>query len=408
MRIAATLLLLASPLALAAPLLAQSVDDSDLGGRRLTTLELRSLEKEGRVEGGTNVYLLFPEAGPRPGTAGAVSGLLELADRQGAFHPARLSKARLIGSGAGPEWSDADGSGRFSLPIPSSPSGTYRVRASLDNRFWAFRNPGGRSAAYEWESPPFTLSAGQGLELGALRPDPASENGKLGVLHLTYLEALDLPQREADTDWWDRTLTVNWPGEADFFSPWGWSLTLTNAVAWDVVLHELGHAVMHGAMKASPAGGQHKIDECYNAALAWSEGWATFFAAAVRLSRDDSDAKFEFLVPRRAPIRIENVPDDVCKGESSEWRVASGLWDLLDTHPDGGDRLALPFQRIWTGLRGKSMGSMSSAWQLIAKDLGPLERRAGEDALIHNTLMPPRPALAVRMPAVPPDWLDKN
>lgn len=390
------------------PLAAQDIiDDSDLSPRGFSAQEAQRLGAEGRRAGKALVFPLSPAQAPVPipGAARSVTGTLTLADRKGTERPARLSRARLVGPGASESWADADPSGRFSLPVGENLSGTYRVRFSLDNRFWAFKNPAA-DASYEWESQAFSLPSGAGLDLGALQPDPASENGKLGVLHLAYLEALDLLQAQAGVSWWKNPLTVNWPGEANFFSPWGWSLTLTDPLAWDVDLHELGHAVQHGAMKAEPAGGQHKIDECYSPALAWSEGWATFFAGAVRLSQDDPDAKFEFLVPRRAPIRIENVPGDVCKGESSEWRVAAGLWDLLDTHEDGSDRFSMPFSRLWHGLAGESMGSLGSAWALISKELNPVERAAAEGSLIQNTLLPPRPALAVRMPAVPEGWLN--
>jgi hypothetical protein len=176
--------------------------------------------------------------------------------------------------------------------------------------------------------------------------------------------------------------------------------------------NELGHAVMDGAMDAHTSGGSHKIDECYSAGLAWSEGWASFFSAAVNLSPDDADAKFEFMVPRRAPIRIENVPADVCKGPTSEWRVFAGLWDLYDRHDDGGDRVALGFAPIWKGVTGGTTSSVVDAWNLIAKDLGPVTRRDGEDAMIWNTLLPARPAPAIpallsRVPAADFDGIGR-
>jgi hypothetical protein len=239
---------------------------------------------------------------------------------------------------------------------------------------------------YEWEAGPFAA----GTDAGPLSPVPGSENAKLGVLHLTYLDALDFLAREATDGWWKKPLTVVWPGGADYFEPGAWTLHLTDASAWDVVLHELGHAVMDGAMDARTSGGSHKIDECYSAGLAWSEGWATFFAGAVRLSPDDPDAKFEFLVPRRAPIRLENVPADVCRGPHNEWRVAAGLWDIYDRHPDEGDAAVLPFRTLWTGVTGGVTRSVGDAWTLTASRLDPLARRAGEDAMIANSLLSPR------------------
>ncbi len=200
-----------------------------------------------------------------------VSGTLVLADRQGLEHPGRLARALLIGPGTTGSWVDLDDQGHFIIPIPDSLSGPFRVRLSLDNRYWAFHNPNG-NVRYEWETSDIAIPVGAGADVGVVRPVAGSENSKLAVLHLTYLDALDFLAREGDASWWKNTLKINWPSTANFFSPWAWSLDLTDATHWDVVLHELGHAVQAGAMHARSAGGQHKIDECYSAALAWSRG----------------------------------------------------------------------------------------------------------------------------------------
>ncbi|MBI4422887.1 MAG: hypothetical protein HY554_04135, partial [Elusimicrobia bacterium] len=170
-------------------------------------------------------------------------------------------------------------------------------------------------------------------------------------------------------------------------------------------LHELGHAVMHAAMRAAGAGGPHKIDDCYGPALAWSEGWATFFAAAVHLEPSDPDARFEFLVPRRAPIRLENVPEDVCRGQANEWRVAAALWDLYDSHPDGADASSLPLGRLWTAWEGQRMGSLADYLKRLAPKLSPSERAAADASLRQNTMdeaVPPGGNLASRLPLSAP------
>lgn len=354
----------------------------------LSTQSERGLAVEGRSEKGARVFALG-SAGTS-GLAvkpGSVTGRLVLLDRSGNPKPARLAKVRLAGA-----WTQVADDGSFSLA--ASGAGPFRVRVSLDGPKWAFQSDGGD--AYEWESAPVAA----GADAGTLTPAAGSENAKLGVLHLTYLEAIDFLAREATTGWWNKPLTVVWPGGSDYFSPGEWTLHLTDPLAWDVVLHELGHAVMDGAMDARTSGGSHKIDECYSNGLAWSEGWASFFAAAVRLSPDDADAKFEFMVPRRAPIRVENVPADVCQGPASEWRVFAGLWDLYDRHDDGLDHLSLGFAPIWKGVTGGTTSSVLDAWSLIAQGLDPMARRGAENAMIQNTLLPARPAVA-KLPTLP-------
>ncbi len=355
----------------------ERIDDSDFSRPRVSIQSAAALPGEGRSDGAVTVFPLN-SAGPAAATAGKISGRFILAARDGAPHPARGAQVRAAGAAV---WTTVGDDGAFALDCVSS----CKIRFRLDNAHWAFRDAANRG--YEWEAGPFSAGAGAGV----LSPAPGTENAKLGVLHLTYLDALDFLANEAATDWWKSPLTVVWPGGSDYFSPGAWTLHLTDPLAWDVVLHELGHAVMDGAMDARTSGGSHKIDECYSAGLAWSEGWATFFAGAVRLSPDDADAKFEFLVPRRAPIRLENVPADVCAGPTSEWRVAAGLWDLYDRHGDGGDRVALPFRTIWAGVTGGVTSSVGDAWTLTAKGLDPLARRAGEDAMIANSLLAPRP-----------------
>lgn len=390
-------------LLLAAPISAQTINDSDLGGKPRPAAA-RRLGPESRREPGLMVFPLGLlgtkglQAAP-----GAVTGEIVLLDGGGVPKPARLSKVRLVGANAPETWTETDDSGRFSIAAGAALKGSFKVRVSLDNRYWTFHNPK-TDAGYQWESPEFPLAGNAGVDVGKLSPAAGSDNAKLGVLHLAYLDALDFLKRDADVDWWADPLTINWPGDADFFSPWSWSLDLTDATHWDVVLHELGHAVQARSMNIRAAGGSHKIDECYSPELAWSEGWASFFASAVRFERNDPDAKFQYMVPRRAPIRVENVPDDVCKGQASEWRVTAGLWDLIDTHDDGLDHFAMPFNQLWRSLRGQSMGSMTEAWSLISKSLDPGLRRGAEDALIQNTLLPARAQLSVSLPSQHPDF----
>ena len=355
----------------------ERIDDSDFSRPAVSIQAAATLPREGRADGPALVFPLIATGASVAATPGTITGRVLLPDRAGTLHPARLAKVRI---GASP-WAALADDGTFILAGVVTPQ---KIRVSLDNKYWSFESDSGK--AYEWGAGPF---AG-GTDAGDLSPAQGSENAKLGVLHLTYIEAVDFLAREATLSWWKEPLTVVWPGGSDYYT--SWTLHLTDPFAWDVVLHELGHAVMAGAMDARTSGGSHKIDECYSAGLAWSEGWAPYFAGAVRLSPYDPDAKFEFLVPRRAPIRLENVPADVCRGPNNEWRVAAGLWDLTDRHEDSGDLISLPFRALWAGITSGVTSNVNDAWALTAKTIDPLVRRAGEDALISNTLTAPRSA----------------
>ncbi|MCB0391636.1 MAG: hypothetical protein KDD58_10100 [Bdellovibrionales bacterium] len=132
-------------------------------------------------------------------------------------------------------------------------------------------------------------------------------------------------------DFWQKRINIEWPSNGDYY--WR-DVNITNGHHWDVVAHELGHAIYDQAQIGIFGGGMHKIDECYSHELALSEGWASFFAAWIKVDISDPNAAFEYLVPRRAPIQIENVPKDVCLGPTNEWRVTSYLWDFIDLNAE--------------------------------------------------------------------------
>lgn len=143
---------------------------------------------------------------------------------------------------------------------------------------------------------------------------------------------------------WNRKLNLIFPADGDYYSYR--SVHLTKGHYWDVVGHELGHAIYDMADIGVSAGGAHRIDECYTDALAISEGWASFFSAWVSVELNDPDAKFEYMVKRRAPLEIEHVPSDVCIGTNNEWRVYTFLWDIIDTNQDN-ESLNQSFQSLW-------------------------------------------------------------
>jgi thermitase len=168
---------------------------------------------------------------------------------------------------------------------------------------------------------------------------------------------------------WKRTIDFEWPAKGDYYSMD--RVRITRGDHWDVVGHEMGHAIYDQAGIGVFGGGQHYIDQCYTEAMAISEGWASFYSAWVALSLSDPDARFEYMVPRRAPIRIENIPADVCGKQTNEWRASGFFWDLVDLHADGEGEQS-PFARLWAdtaGARASSVGKIKA--RLIQKGWSP-------------------------------------
>jgi hypothetical protein len=161
---------------------------------------------------------------------------------------------------------------------------------------------------------------------------------------------------------WSNPIEFVWPADGDYYS-FG-TVHLTRGDHWDVVGHEMGHGIYDLGKLGAFGGGSHKIDECYSEALALSEGWASYFSAWVNVDLADSDAKFEFMVPRRAPLRFEAIPGDVCNGPTNEWRVTGFLWDLVDFSADN-EASEEPFSRLWRALQGSRTSGARSASRLF-------------------------------------------
>lgn len=155
-------------------------------------------------------------------------------------------------------------------------------------------------------------------------------------------------------DFIERKIKIKFPSDGDYYNG---SVNVTKGYQWDVVGHEIGHAIYSHAGIGRSAGGSHRIDECYSNTLALSEGWASFFSAWVSVDLSDPMAKFEYMVPRRAPLEIEHVPSDVCKGPTNEWRVYSFLWDLIDLNNDN-ENISISFKDLWDLSVGKRFSSI--------------------------------------------------
>lgn len=239
----------------------------------------------------------------------------------------------------------------LAIPNPKVcvPGGKVRVQAELRQTRFEVTNGGGRYRIAD------DIPCSGHVQL-VFKSD--SDGGQaLGIWNIARLAETKLEQA-IGLSFWKTQIQFVWPDSADYYS-WG-RVHVSRGDQWDVVGHELGHAIYDLGDLGAQGGGQHKIDECYTATLALSEGWASFFSAWLHVDAADPDAKFEFLVPRRAPIRFENIPSDVCRGEKNEWRVTGFFWDLYDFHEDG-ERSEESFSRMWLAMAGSRAPSTSAA-----------------------------------------------
>lgn len=364
----------------------QALDEDLAGPPNAIEAISKRLASEGRSAGELRVFPVAlarqprPYVGPWSGRGVPVAGRLLADDLAGVRSPVAWATVEALGSGdkvVASTTTDADGNFRLDLDSKYQRIG-LKLAYRMANQYWDLQN-------YRWEGQSFT--AGAGVDVGEISLVKGSANAEAAWIHEIGVRYLKTFAREGvSLDFWRSRIAIRWPGSGDYYS-FG-QVNLTKARQWDVNGHELGHAISDQGLNMRFGGGQHMIDRCYDETLAWSEGIASFLGLAVSVPANDPNASFEFMVPRRAPLRYENVPDEkdpehpdapaVCRGPANEWRAGAAIWDLYDTHVDGTDRAALPFARIWESLakgNGKPpVRSVLDAFRLISVGLGPEAR----------------------------------
>lgn len=161
-------------------------------------------------------------------------------------------------------------------------------------------------------------------------------------------------------------LTVYWEANSTgtFFDPSSQAIFVSGANTDqdeyddDVVLHEFGHYVASNFSKDDSPGGQHTFgDSTEDVRLAWSEGWATFFSAAVRNNGTLVDNS-----PFGPTLSFSlETYDGMNQYTTNETAVAAVLWDAFDTATSGGsvteasDNLS-GFGPIWSVVNGFNSG----------------------------------------------------
>lgn len=371
-----------------------TTDDSDLSGsfNAFSMTESR-LKAEAIAQSGDSLrFAARPgKVTTRPSTrsnAVQVTGRFMIPALAGGMLPGANATVKLVSAGREIATALVREDGRFELHAKAG--GAAELHFELSNRYWTL-------SRYSWKGPVIDRLEGE-VDAGETELDARTANGQAAYIHEIYNRALSLFEREGiDLAWWNRQLRTVWPSNGNYYS-WG-TVNLSNAEWWDVNGHEIGHALHDLGINGRMGGGPHKIDECYTSHLAWSEGFASFFSAAISLRRDDSDAKFEYMVPRRAPLRFENMPPDVCPGPTNEWWTTATLWDLYDSHNEGDDQVTLDFATIWKALakgNGKpAVGSMVDAYALIKERTDAAQHPALQRLMAYNT-MPARSMLAGR------------
>jgi hypothetical protein len=114
-----------------------------------------------------------------------------------------------------------------------------------------------------------------------------------------------------------------------------------------VIVHEYAHLLASRFSRDDSPGGRHVMGDMLDPRVAWSEGWANFFAAAARNDAIWRDSRGANGVGLLRFDREENVPGNDRPGYWSEASVDTILWDLYDDHVDNADEVQYSFAQIW-------------------------------------------------------------
>ncbi len=278
---------------------------------------------------------------------------------------------------------DDDGKWEIELNHKSFYKSKINIRFSMSNNYLEIKR---LDYYYEWEILNID-SFEKDIYTGIITPDKTSENSKVGYIFEIFNRYLTFFKNEKIeiNSWWKYKIIVFWPHKYTWFGYENGNIGISEAKRWDVIGHEIGHAVAYtGIHSPMSALSNHKVSQCYSEQLAWAEGIATFLSGVVNLKRNEPDTRFQYLFPRY----LENVPDDVCPGQTNEWRVAAFMWDLYDLNNEGNDTVNLSFKKIWEPLitHNKTINSLDDALKIIKDNNSELKEKELQSLMEYNKI----------------------
>jgi hypothetical protein len=124
-------------------------------------------------------------------------------------------------------------------------------------------------------------------------------------------------------------------------------------------VHEYGHFIEDILSKTDTPGGEHDGDSIIDPRLAWGEGWANFFQAAVLNEPiyldtvGNVDGTPDVYFSENLETAENDIPTTTGEGNFREFSITRLLWDAID---DGSlndpatddDSVVSPFSELWT------------------------------------------------------------
>lgn len=158
------------------------------------------------------------------------------------------------------------------------------------------------------------------------------------------------------------------PGQNDnaYYVP-GARQIVMGGVSWnddgfddDTILHEIGHYISFEYSRDHNPGGTHYLTDQYDPRLTWSEGWASFWAGALREYVNAlqpghyQDTNWWVGFWNNSPFGFEREGpshSDSAVYSENEMAVCDALWDVFDPANEAHDAFQATMQAMWRVMR---------------------------------------------------------
>jgi hypothetical protein len=327
------------------------------------------------------------------GVAGQLTilGNTGMVNRKGNWQPQRLLVELLRASNGfsiAQTYSDTNGNFTFTVANP----GAFRIRV------WAYYRHNSMNigairvvgsglqtfnrftvAGWNYNTPAMGPFANGTVDVGSWTPAPNWEGRRAWWIYQDLYDAYaytwhQVPPGQPAGSRQPDGVTAEWePGSTDgtFYSIVERRIHLDDgdANSGHTVLHEYGHTVMHNLYDTFPVHNcptPHRIEEPSGITCAWTEGWASFFALAIKADPIYTGGCTLPCIPGSVNFELRMSPTvGWANGELVEGNVAAVLWDFIDPYIDGYDKtngLVAPFYEIWDIVYNHNHDSFVGFW----------------------------------------------
>ena len=279
--------------------------------------------------------------------------------------PIRNALIEVVEAGRVISASRTDSNGDFAVPVPQDSTVIVRVVSRLRSVDLKVEDNTRGSNFYYISSPDINLSERRS---GVPLTDRSRISGAFNILE--QIQRANDFVRASDPQFLPFPFTIFWSERNQKqFGPLSpkdgligtTSFSLANSTAYilgdrntdsdeyddSVLIHEYAHMLAAKFSRDDSIGGAHRLGDNLDPRVAWSEGWANFFSAAVRndsVYRDSSGPGGSYVL--RFDLE-DNYPPGSWTGYGSETSVQALLWDFYDDKNEAGDLAQFDFPQMW-------------------------------------------------------------